>query len=99
MVEKAVNKLDPLCLIRVKANLNPQTDKIVETGEHEDMNDDRFTSAVLFLNNCDGYCRVGETKFFSEENKLIMFNSNTTHTGSTCTDVPRRVLINFVFLK
>lgn len=99
LVQKAINKFDPLCLIRVKANLNPQTNKIVETGEHQDMYDDRFTSAVLFLNNCDGYCRIGDTKFFSEENKLVMFNSNTTHTGSTCTDVSRRVLINFIFLK
>jgi hypothetical protein len=99
LVQKAVDKLDPISLLRVKANLNPQTNKIVETGEHQDMYDDRFTSAVLFLNNCNGYCRIGDTKFFSEENKLIMFNSNTKHTGSTCTDVSRRVLINFVFLK
>ena len=34
-------------------------------------------------------------KIISEENKLIEFNSALEHTGSSCTDKSRRVVINF----
>ena len=34
-------------------------------------------------------------KITSEENKLIKFNSQLEHTGTSCTDENRRVVINF----
>jgi|TARA_R110000744_G_scaffold66608_1_gene136191 hypothetical protein len=97
LIGKVFEKLNPTSIVRVKANLNTKTDKIVETGEHVDMYGDGFKSAVLFINNCNGYCRVGNEKIYSKENKLVMFNSNTKHTGSTCTDKSRRIVINFIF--
>ena len=81
-----------------EANLNTQTSKIIETGEHTD-EDKRFTSAVFFLNSCNGYCKIDNKKIKSEDNKMVIFNSNKKHTGSTCTDVDRRMLINFVYIK
>jgi hypothetical protein len=98
LVEKIVAKLNPHCLLRIKANLNTQTDQIIETGEHVDTHDKRFTSAVFFINNNDGYCRVGDQKIYSKENTIIIFNSNTIHSGTTCTNNSIRVLINFVYI-
>ena len=59
--------------------------------------DDGFKSAILFINDCNGYCRIGNEKIYSKENKLVLFDSKTKHTGSTCTDKSRRIVINFIF--
>jgi hypothetical protein len=93
-----LSKLKALTFLRIKANLNTRTSKIIETGEHVDA-DDRFTSAVFFLNECDGYCKIGNKKIKSEDNKILIFKSNEKHTGSTCTDSKRRMLINIVYVE
>lgn len=94
-----ISKLNPLTLHRVKANLNIKTETTIETGEHNDINDSRYTSAVFFLNECDGYCRVGNKKYFSEDNKLIKFKSNTMHAGATPSNVDRRIVLNIVYIE
>lgn len=93
-----IDILNPSLICRIKANLNPRTEKIIETGLHTDDNDVRFKSAVFFLNTCDGYCKILNKKIFSEDNKMVLFNSNLEHTGSTTTNQNRRVLINFIYL-
>jgi len=98
LLNPIINILKPLSIIRIKANLNTQTEKIIETGLHTDIDDSRFKSAIFFLNTCDGYCRIENEKFFSEENKIIVFNSNLIHTGSTTTNQKRRIVISFVYL-
>ena len=42
-------KIGISALGRVKINLNPQTEKIIETGLHNDTDDPRFFSSVFFL--------------------------------------------------
>jgi len=98
ILEPLLPELNAVTFFRIKANLNTQTSKIIETGEHTD-EDKRFTSAVFFLNSCNGYCKIDNKKIKSEDNKMVIFNSNKKHTGSTCTDVDRRMLINFVYIK
>ena len=98
ILEPLLPELNAVTFFRIKANLNTQTSEIIETGEHTD-EDKRFTSAVFFLNNCNGYCKIDNKKIKSEDNKMVIFNSNKKHTGSTCTDVDRRMLINFVYIK
>ena len=98
LVNPLIVKLKPQSLQRIKANLNVKTDSILETGEHTDMPDDRFTSAVLFVNDNNGYLRAGDKKIQSKANSLVVLKSNTLHTGTTCTDASRRVVINFVYI-
>ena len=62
LINPLVVKLKPKSLQRIKANLNVKTNTIIETGEHTDMADDRFTSAVLFVNDNNGYLRAGDKK-------------------------------------
>ena len=97
-MDPLLKKLNAFKIYRIKANLNPSTPNIIETGEHTDLDDDRFLSAILFINKCNGYCRINKTKIKSEDNKLLIFKSNQKHTGSTCTDADRRVLINLIYL-
>ena len=98
LINPLVVKLKPKSLQRVKANLNVKTNTIIETGEHTDIADDRFTSAVFFINDNNGYLRSGDKKIQSKANSLVVLKSNTLHTGTTCTDASRRVVINFVYI-
>jgi len=79
---------------RVKANLLTRTDKIIEHGMHTDQ--EKGTTGILYLDNSNGYTKFNDgKKVSSEENKYVEFNSTIKHTGSTCTDEMRRVVINF----
>jgi hypothetical protein len=79
---------------RVKANLLTRTDKIIEHGMHTDQK--KGITGILYLDNSNGYTKFKNgKKIFSEENKYVEFDSTIKHTGSTCTDKKRRVVINF----
>ena len=59
----------------------------------------KFKTAILYINTNDGYTRFKKKnkKIKSEENKLIDFNGRLSHTGTSCTDAPYRMVINFVY--
>jgi len=79
---------------KVKANLLTTTNKIIEHGMHIDQ--EKGTTGILYLDNSNGYTKFKNGKIVkSEENKYVEFNSTLKHTGSTCTDKVRRVVINF----
>ena len=79
---------------RVKANLLTTTDKIIEHEFHVDQK--KGTTGILYLDNSNGYTKFKNGKIIkSEENKYVEFNSNLKHTGSSCTNEKRRVVINF----
>ncbi len=79
---------------RVKANLLTRTNKIVEHTYHTDQTEG--TTGILYLDNSNGYTKFKNgKKVFSEENKYVEFDSTLKHTGSTCTDEKRRIVINF----
>ena len=94
ILEPILHKIKYKKLNRIKANLLTQDNNITEHGMHADQ--DKGTTGIFYLNTCNGYTKF-ETgkKVFSEENKYVEFNSTIKHTGSTCTDEMRRVVINF----
>jgi|TARA_R100000455_G_C6247036_1_gene104528 hypothetical protein len=103
-VDKHFNILKPFFkkikfnkLNRIKANLLTKDKKIIEHGMHTDQK--QGITGIFYLNTCNGYTKfeTGE-KIKSEKNKYIEFNSTLKHTGSTCTDEKRRVVINFNYV-
>ena len=54
-----------------------------------------MVTGVYYINTCNGYTQIGKKKIHSEENKLVLFDSSTYHSGTTCTDQNRRIVINF----
>jgi hypothetical protein len=81
---------------RVKANLLTRRDKIIEHQYHIDSVPFSNTTGILYLDNSNGYTIFENgKKVSSEENKYVEFNSTLRHTGSTCTDKMRRMVINF----
>jgi len=92
-----IYKIKPLAIHRIKTNSTLMTSEVIENGLHPDMNQKGFTSALYFVNTCNGYCRIGNEKIYSRENSILFFDSDMMHTGTTCSDAPRRVIINMVY--
>ena len=94
LIQPILSKLKYKKLLRIKANLLTQTNKIVEHGMHTDQ--EKGNTSIFYINNCNGYTKFKNgKKIISEENKLVEFNSTLEHSGSSCTDQKRRVVINF----
>ena len=56
-------------------------------------------TAVFYLNTNNGYTLFEDgTKIESVENRFVSFKTSILHTGSTCTNSNRRVLINFNYI-
>lgn len=88
-------RLNVRAIQRIKANLNPRHHKIIKHGFHTDV-DYECNTAIFYLNTNNGYTEFEDgNKVPSVANRMIIFPSTVRHTGTTCTDTKRRVLINF----
>ena len=67
---------------------------------HCDRNYDCITS-IFYMNTNNGYTLLGEKekiKIKSEENTMLIFNSQTKHCAVSQTDTERRIVINFNYI-
>jgi len=95
-----IEVLKPLALIKIKANLLTREKNIIEHGMHVDYYHKNCKTAVYYVNTNNGYTKfLDGTKISSEENKLLIFNTEEKHTGTTCTDLSRRIVINFNYVQ
>ena len=90
-----LDKLNVAAIIKIKANLNQRTSKIVEHGYHTDQRYPHSKTAIFYLNTCDGYTSFkNEGIVESVENRIVIFDSNKKHTGTSLTNDQRRIVIN-----
>jgi hypothetical protein len=98
----AIQSLNPLSLIRIKANLLPRTPEHIEHGMHVDVPDSDCSylkTAILYMNTNNGYTLFEDgTKVNSVANRMVIFPTQMHHTGATCTDEKVRIVINFNYL-
>ncbi len=98
----AIQSLNPLSLIRIKANLLPRTPEHIEHGMHVDIigsDCSHLKTAILYMNTNNGYTLFEDgTKVNSVANRMAIFPTQMHHTGATCTDEKVRVVINFNYL-
>ena len=88
-------RLNMASLVRIKVNLNPRTEtvQVHKDAFHTDYPD--ITTAVYYLNTCDGYTLFEDgTKVNSVENRILIFDSNMRHTGTSCTNESGRFVMN-----
>jgi hypothetical protein len=82
-------------VIRIKANLNPRTSEVITRKFHVDTNE-KCKTAILYLNTSDGYTEFEDgSRVDSRANRMVIFDSQTMHRGTTCTNQKTRVVINF----
>ncbi len=94
-----LEKLNAHAIIQVRANLSPSCFyKGIKSEFHTDSKHPSKT-AIFYLNTCDGGTELkinNEIKFVkAEENKMLIFDTNTQHRGTPSTDVDFRYIINF----
>lgn len=104
LLSPLLDKLEYYSLLRVKANCNLYTETNFEHGMHTDVKDlpDHMTSktAVFYFNTNDGYTKIESTgeKIESVANRVVIFDSRERHTGSTPTNVKKRMVLNINYI-
>mgnify|MGYP003115002922 FL=1 len=94
-----LNKLDSKATITARANLTPSV--FYKENSCAFHTDQKFNckTAILYLNTCDGGTEFkieDKIKFVkSEENKIVIFDTNIEHRGTKSNDADFRYLINF----
>lgn len=84
--------------IRIKANLTTKSDKVSLFQMHTDipdLNNQKYKSAIFYLNTTNGQTVFENTKIDCIENRLVIFDGNIPHTASTHTDTKIRAVVNF----
>lgn len=94
LIQPILNKLEVKSLIRIKANLSTKTEIKQVYGLHKDT-DFECTTAIFYMNTNNGYTILGDEKIEAVENRLVKFNSQIPHTGSSASDTQIRVVLNF----
>ena len=89
-----IEKLKPLSLIRIKANCNPISTKLIEFDKHPDQFF-KCKAAIYYLNDNDGYTMIGKNKVESKANRMVFFNADEEHHGTNSTNCNNRMVINF----
>ena len=104
ILQPLIELIGAVAWIRIKANANPRTEKIVVSGFHQDVTERRLlecepTTAIFYLNTNDGYTAFETgTKVDSIENRLVIFDSFIKHTGTSCTNEKVRMVLNINYI-
>jgi len=96
-IEPILIKLEAKAIIEVRANLQLKGANQYQCNFHVDR-PFKCETAILYMNTCNGYTildKKEKIKITSEENKILLFNSQTEHAAVSQTDVDRRIVINF----
>ena len=93
IIDPVLSYLNCQELKRVKANLNIKTLFHRKSGYHIDW--ENVTTAVYYLNTNNGWTEFEKGgKVKSVANRIVIFDSNLKHRGTTCTDKHNRININ-----
>ena len=94
ILKDLLEKIKPLSLIRIKANLNPISHNLVESKEHIDQ-PFKCKTAIYYVNSNNGYTMIDGKKVESVEDRIVFFDSDVKHYGTNSTNCKNRMVINF----
>ena len=99
ILEPLFKKIKLKTLIKVKANLNPISQTLVEFNKHEDTSKSTENkSMIYYINSNNGYTKIKDKKIKSTANKALFFPSDTTHNGTNSTNCNNRMVINIIYV-
>ena len=102
-IRPITESLDVEALILVRANLVLRDVDTIETPYHIDNNCNYATTAILFLTTCNAKTvlkvKGKDIPVDSVENRLLLFDSKIQHKVLYHTDVWKRHVINFNFVR
>ena len=101
LLNPILEKLKGEKLYRAKVNLRPRSPEIYESEFHTDLNEviEGHKTAIYYLNTNDGYTlfKSGE-KVKSIGNRIVVFDGQLFHCGTTCTDQNIRSVLNINYI-
>ena len=91
-------KLAPMYTLRVKANLRTRTSLPIKSKFHTDLGIDSLT-AIYYINSNNGYTLFKDGNAInSVENRMLIFDGDLYHSGVSCTDQKRRIVLNINYI-
>jgi hypothetical protein len=101
LFDEIIEKIKPSKIVKIKANLLTVSENNIIFDFHTDMPEDiKGKTAILYVNTNNGFTVFKDgTKISSVENRLVIFDSNIMHTGTTCSDKKTRCVINFNYIE
>jgi len=99
-----IDKENMTAISRIKANATSRTEKVVvfDWAFHCDHGPDmeNMITAIYYINSNNGYTLFEDgTKVESVANRFVKFPATMVHTGTTCTNDYRRILVNFNYFQ
>ena len=103
VLEPLLEKIKPVCILNIRANLVTKTNEIIEGSFQSDLKGlipdehklKQWTTSIFYINDTNGYTKLLDgTIIECKANRLLTMSSDTEHLGATCTDQKRRVVIN-----
>lgn len=89
-----INIIKPKALIKCKANLYPNTGKLVKNALHIDQKYSH-SGALYYVNTNNGFTGLEDgTNIDSIANRMLYFDSSKPHHSTHCTDQKVRITIN-----
>jgi hypothetical protein len=104
LVAPIIEYINPISLMRIKANLTTATENINEHGWHvdykrPDYDNSKHMIGIYYVNSNNGKTILKNgTEINSVENRLAILNGDMLHTGTSCTDEKVRCVINFNYI-
>tara|TARA_B100000780_G_scaffold262424_1_gene215550 strand:+ start:400 stop:888 length:489 start_codon:yes stop_codon:yes gene_type:complete len=81
-------------LIRIKLNLYPSSQTLLEHAVHQDYNFNH-KGAIIYINDNDGFTRLEDgTCIESKANRVLFFDASQPHSSTNCTNAKARFNIN-----
>ena len=93
------NKLAPKYMLRAKANLRPRTSQHVRSAWHTDTDITQAVTGIFYVGSNNGYTvfKKGD-KVETVANRLVLFDSQFFHAGTSCTDESVRIVLNLNYV-
>lgn len=102
IIKPIVEYLNPESIIRIKANLTTRTESRHVFEYHTDTYSKGLgrKTAIYYVNTNDGATILNNgIEIESIENRLVIFDQNISHAGTTCTNDKIRCLVNFNYIE
>ena len=98
LVDTIIKKLDPAIILRIKLNSTAYQQNVIEFPFHVDT-DYKSKTCVYYVNDNNGYTYFEDgSKVYSKARRLLRFDSNLKHSGTTHSDARYRFVININYI-
>lgn len=99
LIVPIIEKINPIAIVRIKANLNPHTEHPYKSDFHVDYNHKNLHTAIYYVNTNNGSTIFENGKeIICKENRFAIFPCDYKHQANSTTNKRVKIAINFNFI-